>query len=197
MGQDKKEDVNSSDLQKTFEALADELTENEALVEGSDSDERVTLSKKEYQELQNALAKEKDDKLRALAELENFRKRTDRIQEEERKYASMDLARAILPVWDNLALALNIADPEKNGKAILDGVKMVSKEFASILAKNGIERIEALHQPFDPKFHESVGFAPSSEYEPNTVITEVKAGFILKDRVVRPAQVILAIPTSK
>lgn len=197
MEQNNKDDVNPSDLQKTFEALADELSDGDAVQDVDDAGESVVLSKEEFQALQNALAKEKDDKLRALAELENFRKRTQRIHDEEKKYASMDLARAILPVWDNLLLALNISEPEKNGAAILDGVKMVTKEFATILARNGIERIEALHQPFDPKFHESVGFAPSDEYEPNTVITEVKTGFILKDRVVRPSQVILAVPIVK
>lgn len=157
-------------------------------------DEVVTISKAEYEKLQSELAEAKDRGLRALAELENFRARTNRLHAEERKYASLDLARAILPVWDNLALALSIDDPQNNGAAVLDGVKMVYDEFHKILEQNGIQKIEALHQPFDPNFHESVAFMPSDEYPANTVLVEIKAGFKLHERVVRAAQVVLAAP---
>ncbi|MBR0225996.1 MAG: nucleotide exchange factor GrpE [Thermoguttaceae bacterium] len=156
--------------------------------------ETATVPKSEYDKLKKELDEAKDRGLRALAELENFRARTKRLHDEERKYASVDLARAILPVWDNLTLALNIDDPEHNGAAVLEGVRMVAEEFLKIFQKNGIEKIDALHKPFDPNFHESVAFMPSDEYPANTVLVEVKAGFKLYDRVIRATQVVLAAP---
>ena len=166
-----------------------EVLEEDAPSEGSES---VTISQAEYDKLQDELAQTKDRMLRALAELENFRARTNRLQQEERKYASMDLARAILPVLDNLALALSIQDPVNNGQAVLDGVKMVYQDFLAILERNGITKIDALHKPFDPNFHESVSTTPTDEFPPNTVVYEVKSGFVLHERVVRAAQVVLA-----
>ena len=156
----------------------------------------TTIPVAEYEKLKRDLEEAKDRALRALAELENFRARTKRLHDEERKYASADLARAILPIWDNLNLALGIDDAENNGAAVLAGVKMVVDEFLKVLKNNGIEKIDALHKPFDPNFHESVSFMPSDEYPANTVIFEVKSGFKLHDRVIRAAQVILASPKS-
>ena len=156
--------------------------------------EMTTIPVAEYEKLKRDLEEAKDRCLRALAELENYRARTKRLHDEERKYASADLARAILPIWDNLNLAISIDDADKNGPAVLAGVKMVVDEFLKVLRNNGIEKIDALHKPFDPNYHESVSFAPSDEYPANTVIYEVKSGFKLHDRVIRAAQVILAAP---
>lgn len=157
-------------------------------------DELITISASEYEKLKADLDAANDRSLRALAELENFRNRTNRLTQEERKYASIDLARDILPLWDDLGLALNIQDPDKNGQAVVDGVKMVHDEFLNVLSKNGIKKIDALHQPFDPNFHESVAFVPSDEYPANTVVAELKAGFTLHERIVRASQVVLASP---
>ena len=154
--------------------------------------ETITIPVAEYEKLKRDLDEAKDRGLRALAELENYRARTKRLHDEERKYASADLARAILPIWDNLNLALGIEDAENNGVAVLAGVKMVVDEFLKVLQNNGIQKIDALYKPFDPNFHESVSFMPSDEYPANTVIYEVKAGFKLHDRVIRAAQVVLA-----
>ena len=158
----------------------------------AETDVLISIPKSEYDKLKQELDEAKDRGLRALAELENYRARTNRLHAEERKYASMDLARAILPVWDSLGLALQIDEPEKNGKAVLDGVKMVYDEFLNVLKKQGVEKIDALHKPFDPNFHESVAFMPSDEFPANTVLVELKAGFKLYDRVVRATQVVIA-----
>ena len=162
--------------------------------EEQSGDELVTIKKSELEKLRKELAEAQDRGLRALADLENYRARTNRLQAEERKYASMDLARAILPVWDNLNLALQIEEPEKNGAAVIDGVKMVCQEFLRVFANCGIDKINALHQPFDPNFHESVAFLQTDEFPPNTVVAELKTGFVLADRVVRATQVALAAP---
>ena len=180
------------------DSIADEpQDDSEKTVESCDEaveTEMTTVPVAEFEKLKRELDEAKDRGLRALAELENYRARTKRLHDEERKYASADLARAILPIWDNLNLAIGIEDAENNGPAVLAGVKMVVEEFLKVLKNNGIEKIDALHKPFDPNFHESVSFAPSDEYPANTVIYEVKAGFKLHDRVIRAAQVVLASP---
>ncbi len=183
-------------FKEDVDALAKEIAD--AASSEQKSDEKVmTISVDEYEKLKTDLAAANDRALRALAELENFRNRTNRLAREERKYAGVDLARDLLPLWDNLGLALSIQDPDKNARAVVDGVKMVHDEFLKVLSKNGIEKIDALHQPFDPNFHESVAFVPSEEFPPNTVVVELKAGFTMHDRVVRAAQVVLASAVPK
>ena len=160
--------------------------------DATETDELISIPKSEYDKLKQELEEAKDRGLRALAELENYRARTNRLHAEERKYASMDLARAILPVWDNLGLALQIDEPEKNGKAVLDGVKMVYDEFLNVLKKQGVEKIDALHKPFDPNFHHAVLMEADSEKESGTVTEVLQKGYLLNDRVIRPSMVKVA-----
>ena len=96
---------------------------------------------------------------------------------------------AVEEIFVNIA---HYAYPEKNGEAIVTGVKMVHDDFLKVLDKNGVKKIDAVHKPFDPKFHEAVAFVPTDEFPPNTVMVELKAGFTLHERVVRAAQVVLA-----
>ena len=161
------------------------------------ADDTVTISAAEYEKLKADLEESNDRGLRALAELENFRNRTSRLAAEERKYAGIDFARDIIPLWDNLGLAVNAENPKDNIKAVVSGVKMVYDEFLKVLEKHGVKKIDALHKPFDPKFHESVAFVPNDEFPANTVVFVLKAGFTLHERVVRAAQVVLAAPSEK
>ena len=137
----------------------------------------------------------RDKMLRAYAELENFRNRSNRERAEERKYASMDLFRSLLPVWDNINRTLEAAEKTHNIEALIEGIQMVEEQMISVFAQHGCVRIDALGQPFDPNFHASISQLPSDEHEPNTVMHESQAGFKLYDRIVRPAQVVLAAPT--
>lgn len=175
----------------TAKAVAEEAAKAEK------SAQTAPVSAEEYEKLKQELDEAKDRSLRALAELENFRARSNRLAQEERKYASLDLGRAILPIWDNLGRAIAAGEQGGTVETLLEGVKMVHNEFVEVLAKNGIERIDALYKPFDPNVAESIAFAPNDEYPANTVVFETQAGFKLHDRVVRPAQVVLAAPTPK
>ena len=188
-------DVDQEKVDELVEATLKAVQEDSG-ADASASD-TITVSRAEYEKLKSDLEEAKDRGLRALAELENFRARTNRLAQEERKYASMNLARDVLSVWDNLGLALNIAEPEKNVAAVVEGVKMVRQELLNIFTKNNIEKIDALHKPFDPNFHESVAFVPNDEFAPNTVVVELKDGFKLHERVVRASQVVLAAPVPK
>jgi molecular chaperone GrpE len=132
--------------------------------------------------------------LRAQAELENFRKRARREMEEERKYAAMPLVRDLLHVLDNLERAIEAAGKSETSAGLLDGVRMVSQQLSTTLAQHHCTRIEAVGSPFDPNLHEAAGQEPTDKFEPGSVAREIRSGYLLHDRVVRPAQVLIAAP---
>lgn len=189
-----KNDHSDQEIRDLADEVARKMKESEEKIEKKVEDEYVSIRKSELEKLRLDLDEAKDRGLRALAELENFRNRTNRLMSEDRKYASMDLARSILPVWDDMGRALEAAKEEIDPKAILDGISMMHKQFLDILKKNQIEEIDALHQSFDPNYHESIAQFPNGEFPPNTVVIVSRPGFKLHDRVVRPAQVVLAAP---
>ena len=158
-------------------------------VEGSDpSQEPVSESDQLRLELEEA----KNRTLRAMADLENYRTRVNRQMAEERKYASIDLMRELLPIWDNIGRALEAVADSPNLEVLVEGVQMVHAQFLEVLKKYHCEKIESKFQPFDPNVHASVAQVPSVEHPANTVIEEVQVGFRLFDRVVRPSQVVLS-----
>ena len=146
----------------------------------------------ETDQLRLELEEAKNRTLRAMADLENYRTRMNRQMAEERKYASLDLMRDLLPVWDNIGRALGAVADSHNLEALVEGVRLVHDQFLEALKKYHCEKIEAKFQPFDPNVHASVAQIPNTEYPTNTVIEEVQVGFRLFDRVVRPSQVVLS-----
>lgn len=146
----------------------------------------------EIESLRLELEQANDQKLRVLAELENYRARSNRILAEERKYASIDLMRDLLSIWDNMNRAIEAAGKTHDVESLIEGVKMISNQFIDTLAKYDCRKIDAIHQPFDPNVHASISQQPSPDYPPNTVIYESQVGFKLHDRVVRPSQVVLS-----
>jgi len=134
----------------------------------------------------------KDRALRGWAELENYRKRSARQMEEERRYAALPLLRDLLPVLDNMKRAVEASEKNHDLAGLREGVKMIVQQFETVLARHHCTPIAALHQPFDPNVHDAILRQPSSDFPPNTVIQEVRQGFRLHDRVVRPTQVIVS-----
>ena len=151
----------------------------------------------EVELLRQELEEAKDRALRAFADRENFRVRANRQMEEERKYASIELMRDLLPVWDNLGRALESVEKTQNAEALAEGVKLVHGQLLEVLGKYNCVPLEPMYQPFDPNFQESIALFPNADYPPNTVIEQTTIGFKLHDRVVRPAQVVLAAPPKK
>lgn len=194
-------ETNGADAQETTEKNEQERFEQdvEATAQAVFEEAAKAAEVDELEKVKAERDEARDRALRALAELENFRARSNRLASEASKYASFDLAKAMLPVWDDLGRAIEAAeaapDGNINAEALVDGVKMVYNKFLETLAKHGVERIEALHKPFDPNFHESIASLPNDEHPKDTVIVETQAGFKLHDRVVRPAQVVLSVPS--
>jgi len=154
-------------------------------------DAEIARRDEEIARLRTELDQAKDRALRSLAELDNYRKRADRTIEEERRYALLPLVRDLLPVLDDLRRAID-SSPGGDAASLREGVELVARKFESVLAKYHCKPIDALHQPFDPNYHEALMQQPSSEFPPNTVLQVIRTGFTLHDRVVRPSQVIVS-----
>ena len=130
--------------------------------------------------------------LRAQAELENFRKRMRREMEDNQKYASVPVLQELLPVVDDMERAIAAAEKSEDSAGLLAGVKMVEERLRSVLNQQGCQRIDAEGATFDPARHEAILMQPTSDFEPGTVMQVTKQGYQLHDRVLRPAQVIVA-----
>jgi molecular chaperone GrpE len=131
--------------------------------------------------------------LRALAEAENIRRRARKDREETLRYASESLLKSLVPVLDNLNLALNYVDESSPAaKNLAEGVRMTLKMFKECLAESGFREVEAERgQPFDPNVHEALGQEPDPELPDLTISREVAKGYALGERLIRPAKVMV------
>lgn len=140
----------------------------------------------------------KDRLLRALAEMENLRKRTEREIADARTYAITTFAREILTVADNMHRALGALDAELREradaslKALLDGVELTERELLNVLEKHGVKKVEPLGQKFDPNRDQAMYEVPDSSAPAGTVVQVIQAGYTIGDRVLRPALVAIA-----
>ena len=145
----------------------------------------------------------KDKLLRALAEMENLRKRTEREVADSRSYAITAFARDILNVADNMHRALGALDVELRKqadtslKALLDGVELTERELLNVLDKHGVKKLEPLGQKFDPNLHQAMYEVPDPSVPAGTIVQVVQAGYTIGDRVLRPALVAIAKGASK
>ena len=133
-----------------------------------------------------------DNMLRAKAECSNIQRRSANERIEAITYANADLMRSLLGVLDDLDRSLSSARKGDDPVSVIEGVKLVHANFTKALSDRGLEPIEALHLAFDPHFHEAIMQQPSDEYPPGTVLQEVAKGYKLRDRVIRPTQVIVS-----
>ncbi len=131
--------------------------------------------------------------LRAVADLENFRKRTVRDKDELRQYANSSLMEDLIPVLDNLGLGLAAARTQQtDGKSIADGVTLVMEQLKSTLTRHGLKEINPAGQTFDPNQQECIAHQPSGEFAAELVMQVVRLGYTLNGRLLRPASVIVS-----
>ncbi|WP_260259640.1 nucleotide exchange factor GrpE [Vibrio intestinalis] len=136
---------------------------------------------------------QQDDVLRAKAEVENMRRRTEQEIDKARKYALNKFAEELLPVIDNLERAIQAADTENEAvKPILEGVELTHKTFVDTVAKFGLKEINPEGEAFNPEFHQAMSIQESPDHESNTVMFVMQKGYELNGRVVRPAMVMVA-----
>lgn len=154
----------------------------------------MALAEEDVEAVKQELNVAQDRILRVQAELENFRKRSRRELDDERRYAALPLLRDLLPVQDNLLRAIESAEQSENGLGLLEGVKMVATQFNSILEQHQCRPIQATGAAFDPHLHQAIGQEPTDQFPPQTVTREFSVGYQLHGRVVRPSQVFVATP---
>lgn len=129
--------------------------------------------------------------LRARADFDNFRKRTQREKEDLVKFSNETILRELLPVIDNLERALQHAATDGDS-GLLQGVELTLGQFSKVLEKFNVVAIDAVGEIFDPARHEAMGQIESSEHPPNTVVQLLQKGYLLNDRLLRPALVLIA-----
>jgi molecular chaperone GrpE len=147
----------------------------------------------QIQALSEKSAEMQDRMLRALAEAENTRRRAEKDRQDMAKFAVTSFARDMLSIADNLRRALDaVPQDQRTGNAIYEGVEATERELLRILEKNGIVRIDPMGQKFDPNLHEVMFEIPAADKEPGIVMQVVEPGYMIHERLLRPARVGIA-----
>ena len=192
---DKEEQGQQVEVTAEQDDKAPAAVEGEEFFDPETADRADILAK--YRELQDQLRQAEERVLRTAADAENFKKRLQREKEEQTRYANETFVRELLPVIDNLERALQHSATAPNQEGLLEGLNMTLKGFIDTLARFGCTVLEAIGKTFDPNFHEAVSQEESSKVEPNTVLKELQKGYMLKERLLRPAMVIVSKPPSE
>lgn len=186
------------DTEKHGEEHSKAETVNETAAPAGEPDTASLEPEEQVRRLEEALAAKEaeaaanwDKYLRERADLENYRRRMQKEKEELQKYGNECLLLEILPVLDNMERALDHAS-EESLSAIIEGVNLTRSMLLSVLKKFGVEPVESKGAPFDPAFHQAMCRVESAETAPNTVIEEFQKGYMLNDRLLRPAMVSVA-----
>ena len=140
-------------------------------------------------DLRRQLEEKQDQYLRALAEMDNMRRRAQRDREEQSRYANETLLRDLIPVLDNFDRALEAAKAAGAAPAVTDGVELIRRELLKVLERHGVTRYSAVGTRFDPTRHEAIARVVSAEATPGTVLHETAPGYSLHGRILRPALV--------
>jgi molecular chaperone GrpE len=148
------------------------------------------------EDLSAELVETKDRLIRLTADFENFRRRAQREREEAVRYGTQNLFKDLLTTVDNLERAIDHARKGTGAdlENLLQGVELVQKGLLGLMARHGVVEVEALGKPFDPAHHEAMAQTPDASVAPNTVLEVLQKGYRLRDRLLRPARVIVARP---
>ncbi len=171
------------------EAVREEAVREEAVREVVEeiADAEVTL-----ESLQEELEAAKDTALRAQAEAQNARRRSEQDVEKARKFALERFSGELLSVVDNLERALDAASDTEDVKAISEGVDLTLKGLLDVFARFNIEQLNPVGEPFDPNLHQAMTMVPNPDMEPNTVMDVMQKGYTLGGRLIRPAMVVVS-----
>ena len=190
-------ELTEEQLDSTDDQIENNTEEEEESMETSSEQEEEDINKlreqlNEYKEKYEALEAEKkqltDRMLRIQADYDNFKRRTEKERIAERKYQAQDLATELLPVIDNFERALQ-TDVSDENKGFKDGMVMIYEQLQNALKSQGIEAIETVNKEFDPNIHHAVMQVEDENFDSNVIVEELQKGYILKDKVIRPAMV--------
>jgi molecular chaperone GrpE len=150
-------------------------------------------ARSEADELRRQLEERQDRLLRTLAEMDNMRRRSQRDREDYTRFATESLLRDLVPVLDNLDRALEAARTAGEAGKVVEGVELIQRELLRVLERAGLKRYSALGERFDPTRHEATARVVSPDRPSDTVVAELAPGYLLHDRVLRAAQVAVAV----
>jgi molecular chaperone GrpE len=145
--------------------------------------------KKKLEETEKELKESRDRLLRVAADFENYKKRAAKEREDYLKFANADLIKEILPFMDNLERAINHSEKSNDAQSLVDGARLTLQGLLQRLGKFGVTTVESVGKPFDPAVHEAMLVVETDQHEPNQVVEEFQRGYLLNDRLVRPASV--------
>jgi len=154
-----------------------------------DEEAELTILREEVEEAKSQIEDYYSRLQRLQADFENYKRRTRIENEEVLKYASLDLIRELLEVSDNLGRATESMKATEGAEGLIEGIEMIRKQFCEILNRNGVRAIKAIGEQFDPYVHEAVMNVASDDHPDNEVIEELKRGYKLYDKVIRPSAV--------
>lgn len=172
----------TEDTSASENAAAESGEGNTSSSEGAVEDAELAKAKAEAEEYQQRY-------LRAQADFDNFRRRTLKEKEDFAKYASAKLVTELLPVLDNFERALATEQASSEAESFIKGVDMIFRQLGQVLEQEGVKPMEAVGLSFNPEFHQAVMTVDTDEYEEGVVVEELQKGYMLKDKVLRPAMV--------
>jgi molecular chaperone GrpE len=155
----------------------------------ADAEAEAPAGDARYDELSKQAEESQQRYLRAQADFDNFRRRTQKEKEELAQYASSKLLTQLLPVVDNFERALAAAAGGGDSESLAKGVDMIFRQLQGVLEQEGLKAMEAVGSPFNPDYHQAIMQVESDEHEEGIVVEEIQKGYILKDKVLRPAMV--------
>jgi len=183
----KKNKSNEEDKKKTKQEKKKNISDS------SEKTRQVKNVNDDISKLNEEIENLKEEKLRTLAEMENLRKRFEKDKIDSIRYGNHNIARDMLTLGDNLSRALDaISSDEKRSESfnnLIDGLKIVQKEFVTILEKHGVKKIESINKKFDHNYHQAMLEVETDEFNEGYVVQEIQSGFTLHDRLLRPSMV--------
>lgn len=187
----KEEQSFAAEEQEQQETTAAESQEpvNEAEAAEAQAEEMADQGQDELARLKTEVEETQQRFVRAQADFDNFRRRTQKEKEELAKYASMKLVTELVPVIDNFERAMATVPEGTESESFSKGIQMIFRQLETVLNNEGLTAMDTVGQPFNPEFHQAIMQVESDEYEEGTVVEEVQKGYMLKDKVLRPAMV--------
>jgi molecular chaperone GrpE len=194
----KKKDQNQKgSVKKNHEDIIETIGEELFLGESQEKEKEIEELKKMLEAKEKELKEHHDRLLRLAADFENYKKRAARDKEDWTKFANEDLIRAILPFIDNLERAVNHAEKVVDTGVLIEGVRLTLQQILQTLNKFGLSSFQSVGKPFDPTVHEAMLVVETDQHEPNQVVEEFQKGYLLNDRLLRPATVSVSKPLEK
>ncbi len=155
-----------------------------------DTSAEIDTLSRQLADAEKTIADLKDSMLRERAEIENQRRRLQRELEQARRFANEGLLRELLTVCDSLEHGLAVETD--NAAALREGMQLTLKSLNKVISEHGLKVVDPVGQPFDPELHQAMSMVPTSEHEPDTVVTVMQKGYVLNERLLRPALVMVA-----